>query len=553
MEPSTQVSNGYDDPVVAQQAKNLTKAIFQHESGNNFNAVGDAGTSHGAGQWQDATWKAQAQEVLGDANAPMTPQNQSVVAQGSIRKLIKEGKNAAQIAAIWNSGSDQGWENKIGTTTINGQQIHYDVPKYVKDVTDLYHQYKGQTAPPVQDTQSQGGDFLSNVGNHLAGRVGDVGNAISDSFSGKINPASGVLQTVGAGFGAVGDVAGDAINAVTPDFIKKPLGEAVGAVVNPVVNTPAVQGLIQGYQGLNPELRNDLGAVGNIASAVPVIKGAGVLKNLAKGATEGLLTGTKDAVYEAVAPKLTAKETAAAIAKQGTSKSGVLGQIGLNPNKSVQKIAETVKNEVPGFDPSKPITDQIAKVSAAEERIRKDLIARVQKAGEGMIYSPNELKSVLGSIETPISLRGTPFEKQIKPLKDAVMKIAEEKGYKVPNLIDARKEFDNLVEKTWPHLYDREMAPMRSAVKGIRDALTKFTEERLPSDVALRETYLKQTQLIRAIENMAEKAVGSAGEIGTNVLQREAAKHPFITGLVKNIGRGVGLGTGIKGAEDLLP
>lgn len=142
--PSTQASN-LNDPVIAQQAKNLTKAIFQHESKMNYNAVGDAGTSHGAGQWQAPTWKAQAQDILGDANAAMTPDNQSVVAQGTIRKLISQGKNAAQIAAIWNSGSDTGWENKVGTTTINGQQIHYNVPQYVKDVTDLYQQNKAQS------------------------------------------------------------------------------------------------------------------------------------------------------------------------------------------------------------------------------------------------------------------------------------------------------------------------------------------------------------------------------------------------------------------------
>lgn len=153
MEPSTQTSN-YDDPQVAAQAANLTKAIFQHESGMDYNAVGDAGTSHGAGQWQPATWKAQAQDVLGDANAPMTQANQSVVAQGTIRKLIKSGKNAAQIAAIWNSGSDENWENKVGTTSINGQQVKYNVPQYVKSVTDLYQQYRGgDNSSPTQGYQ----------------------------------------------------------------------------------------------------------------------------------------------------------------------------------------------------------------------------------------------------------------------------------------------------------------------------------------------------------------------------------------------------------------
>lgn len=151
MEPSTQNSN-YDDPVVATQAKNLTKAIFQTESNSDFNAEGRSG-EHGAGQWMPATWKAQAKDVLGNENAEMTPENQSIVAQGSIRKLIKQGKNAAQISAIWNSGSDEGWENKIG---VNKYGAHYDVPKYVKSVTDAYQKIKqgGQVQADPQNPSS---------------------------------------------------------------------------------------------------------------------------------------------------------------------------------------------------------------------------------------------------------------------------------------------------------------------------------------------------------------------------------------------------------------
>ena len=145
MVQSTQTYN-FDDPQVATQATNMTKAIFQTESGTDYNAKGASG-ENGAGQWMPATWQAQAQDVLGDANAPMTPENQSVVAQGTIRKLISQGKNAADIAAIWNSGSDQNWQNKIsigygGTMPPNSAGVQFDVPKYVKSVTDAYQTIK---------------------------------------------------------------------------------------------------------------------------------------------------------------------------------------------------------------------------------------------------------------------------------------------------------------------------------------------------------------------------------------------------------------------------
>lgn len=127
-------------------AQNLAKAIRQRESKGDFNAVGDAGTSHGGYQFQSGTWKTYAKDVLGDSNAEMTPSNQNAVAYGKIKKWKDDGKSAAEIAAMWNAGEAIGdkWTTHIGDTKINGKVIHYDTPQYVKDVTDLYQQYKGQ-------------------------------------------------------------------------------------------------------------------------------------------------------------------------------------------------------------------------------------------------------------------------------------------------------------------------------------------------------------------------------------------------------------------------
>ena len=87
-----------------QDVINLAKAIRQRESGGNFGAVGDAGTSKGGYQWQPETWKAHAKMILGDEKAPMTPDNQNAVAYGVIKKDKDAGLNPAQIAAKWNSG-----------------------------------------------------------------------------------------------------------------------------------------------------------------------------------------------------------------------------------------------------------------------------------------------------------------------------------------------------------------------------------------------------------------------------------------------------------------
>lgn len=132
-------------------AINLAKAIRQKESGGNFNAKGDNGTSSGAYQWQQATWKEHARTVLGDANAPMTPENQNAVAYGMVKKWKDEGLTVPEIASKWNTGQATGWEKKVGTTTLGGKELKYDAPSYVIGVTELYQKYKSET----QDTQSQ--------------------------------------------------------------------------------------------------------------------------------------------------------------------------------------------------------------------------------------------------------------------------------------------------------------------------------------------------------------------------------------------------------------
>ena len=153
-------------PVARDQSViNLAKAIRQQESGGDFNKFGDNNSSFGAYQWNNqpngksvplaqgelpSNWKGHAQEILGDANAPMTPENQNAVAYGLIKQWKDQGLTAGDIAAKWNSGSAKGWENKVGTSTINGKDISYNVPQYVKNVMTNYQKFKaeGDTSTP---------------------------------------------------------------------------------------------------------------------------------------------------------------------------------------------------------------------------------------------------------------------------------------------------------------------------------------------------------------------------------------------------------------------
>lgn len=88
--------------------------------------------------------------------------------------------------------------------------------------------------------------------------------------------AAGVLRTSGQVAGLIGDVAFEGLKAVTPDFIEKPVGKALGSAAQTVAQTLPVQRAMQGYQLFktqHPDAAASLEAITNIASILPIGKG----------------------------------------------------------------------------------------------------------------------------------------------------------------------------------------------------------------------------------------------------------------------------------------
>ena len=105
------------------QATLIANAIKQTESGGNYNAVGDAGTSAGAYQFQPSSWSSWSKQYTGQTNLPMTPENQDRVAVAKIQDLINQEYGPREIALIWNGGSPvekKGFNKKIGLAYDSG-------------------------------------------------------------------------------------------------------------------------------------------------------------------------------------------------------------------------------------------------------------------------------------------------------------------------------------------------------------------------------------------------------------------------------------------------
>jgi len=194
----------------------LAKAIAQKESKNNPNIYGDNGTSFGLGQWNNlgkplakgelpAVWKEHATQIFGNPNTPMTEQNQKAVLTGMVKKWADEGLQPYEIAAKWNSGSNKGWENKVGTTTVNGKPLKYDTPSYVKEVDNLFRQFSRNipqsvsTEQPVAQafdipevkevnklgrlqSEAQQAQAESKKANSFLGKAGNFGKALAENL-----------------------------------------------------------------------------------------------------------------------------------------------------------------------------------------------------------------------------------------------------------------------------------------------------------------------------------------------------------------------------------
>lgn len=544
---------------VDKDALNLSRSIGLAETGQsgkpNYNAVGKSGEK-GAYQWMPGNFESQAKEAGLDPN-DFSPQNQDKVAYYHVKQLKDEGLQPWEIASKWNSGSTTNWQNHNGT---NSQGVGYNTPQYVASVKQHYLQMSGESGLGDVPSPQLGGQnsFLGDVGQTLTKAGTRISDAIGQTASGQINPVSGLIHGLGGAAGAVGGLTNNVLEH-TPlvGTVYKGAENLIGKGVGALAKTNAGQGLISNYQGFaqaHPELAGDISSGVDIASAVPLLKGLGLAKGAVTGGIETALRGGTDAALETVAPKLSAKEAADALVKRGTVQKGLLRETQIAPDTRMQDIAQTVEKNVPKFNPAKPLVKNIAETQSAVDDLKASLKADVAKEGAGKIYPPNELIARLKKIEIPdLIASDTTLNNVYGRLINRVEGIAEAQGGKVENLPDILGDFDKMVKRQYPNLYNSDtLTPLRQGVKDIREEIKTFAEEKMPS-VGLKDRMLTVHKLLTAMENMAEKATsGGAKEIGTNALTRLAGRHPVIKGLVKTGAKYAAEGTGIGTALRVL-
>ncbi len=381
---------------------------------------------------------------------------------------------------------------------------------------------------------------ISNVPKNAQGAGGGlVGNALAG--------ASAAGHISGAVAGTTGGLIGDAISQFLPDSVKNTLGKASGDVSKYITDKATQLGIPPEVQKSFGDLINVLmlegGAKGaplaeqgiksTIEATAPIVeKGTQAVKDLT-GKVKNVVTKTPEEISadslqkttDYVSPKLTANETADALAQGRGQGGGLLSKTKILPDDRTTEIGKAVQDIV---NPSENGATNINNVRTALSKEADNLKTQIQSVDHP--YTFKELSSAIKSVEKPAMLKSANLDKVFSQVQNKAISLAKESGGNISNLLDARKAFDAYVQKEFPNLYSSDtLTPMKSAIKNVRNAMNDFIEKNLPKDNSFKESLKKQSLYYDAIDNIASKAVPETRAGGLERGLKAIKKHPYIS------------------------
>lgn len=159
-------------------AEAVTKAIGYTENGGapTEAVAGKSGELKSIFQYEPGTWKKDAQQFLGDANAPLTRDNETYVTLSQVKQWLKKGYEPEQIFSMWNAGIGEPdaytgkFSNGESSTGTNKHGVKYSVPHYVNTGMKYLKEFSGSdttnetTTPQIEGHSSTGANVASNAG-----------------------------------------------------------------------------------------------------------------------------------------------------------------------------------------------------------------------------------------------------------------------------------------------------------------------------------------------------------------------------------------------------
>lgn len=431
---------------------------------------------------------------------------ETMLSQGLVVKDVNEPK-PEQTGGLFGGITDfaKGAIKSVGNTANN-------INRMAEPVMNVIDAPLGKVAQAITGRTNQ--EQLQNIQAHQQNIASDM--ATREGLAQTHNPAQ-----------ELGKVAGD-----IAQFVVQPEAKG-GAIVRPATNfvtgfgTSAAQGgdvtqnvIAGGLNALAPE-------VSNIATAVKGVKDA----------------KKAQALIDLVSPRLT---PSVAAETKVTNPTGLLGKIEEITPQRVKDIAAAVSDIV---KPAKTFTENKNLVQKAISTEAENLKGTL----ESIKYDGASLKSILkkdvGNIEIPelIKTGDKTVKNQAKAivtkLQAIIDKTVSETDAHLGQGLEARKLFDNYVQKEFPKAFDDVANARNILIKNARTALNQ-TLDTLAQNKTVSKSLKLQNLMYEALDTIAEKVakgeLRKAGEIGSNVVTRLAGKNPKTAKALKYVGATVG-------------
>lgn len=433
---------------------------------------------------------------------------------------------------------------------------------------------------------------------------GDIGKKLA---SGEISAPSAALQTVEAGGGFVGDVAGEAIKSAIPDAVKKPVVDWAGKVRNVVeasgktlpgqqeISSKAKQAkqAWEVFSKKHPEAAADIGGLPNLLNLVPAAKvassvggiaataGEKLAPSLAKAGETAIKSGAKDiadrkaqSFVDLISPRETKKVAEANVGK--TVEKGLLRQQEVVPDKFMQDTAHTV-SQVPGINPNRSFQYNYNKIAAENKAEAVKLRSALEAAN--VTIPLEKIGQATEKVKKDLS-KQTFLVGDAKRVSDKMLieagNLLQKNGSTAAGLLKTRQEFDAWAKGQMSGDPFSDSNKARGAsLKAVRDSLNNLIIDAVP-DAKVKQSLTKQFHLYNALDNIKSKAAREGKNVISRGLQRAEdiipTSHPFLRhtlgaplGLAASVPRGLykagkyaaprvkqGIGKGLTAMSDIL-
>ena len=399
----------------------------------------------------------------------------------------------------------------------------------------------------VKKTETPAPDEPS-LGSKLMGRLGDIGSAIGDVVTLKTSLPEGALRAAGSVAGGVGDVIGKVAEPITHPIMEALSQTDVGKAIAPKISDVASK--YSEWAKNNPQIAKDLEAATNIATLLPIGKGASMLGEQALKTEAGL--AAKTAVSKVVSSSATEtaekelSKLAELVSETPTKKTGIsalektggeeslTGGYKLPSTASDLRMAENVKGVV---NPKSSMTSNIKAINKEIARVSEK---EVRPGLKGVASDPIESTvNRLKNIEKPdIVVADTTLDRTYDLVRNRMIQQIEKQPPTLEGLLNARQDFDKMVIDQFGDVaFDSEKnTAIKRAVKDMRGEVNAMIAEKAPQYSKQME---KLTDMYDARYNIAEKVytdLNKGGYARLKSLYPKATKTAEITAGAAGLG-----------------